>query len=510
MKIDSFISKFNNHPILFVGTGVSLRYLKHSYTWDELLQYISYELKGNKEYYLDLKSKYFVNNKYDYAAIASDLEDEFNKNLIDDRNGKFKAINDKFYLNMEKGINISRFKIYIASLFQDTEVKDEMKEEINNLKKIRKNIGSIITTNYDCFIEKIFEFNPLIGNDILLSNPYGSVYKIHGCITTPEKIIITKSDYNNFEQKYELIRAQLLSMFIHNPIIFIGYSINDENIRKLLKTIFTYVSDNTELANKIKSNFLLVEYEKKSTNVNVYEHDINIDSETIIRVNKVKTDNFMALYESISNLQLPVSAMDIRKVQNVVREIYEGGSIAVNITEDIDGLSNDSKVVAIGTLKTIKYEFQTVSEMLVNYFNIIEEENVQILNLVDKQIIQKNQYFPIFAFSKVNPKIMKSNDLKIQQMNKIKDILQSINDSCKRKHNTIELILKDNTISNSNKINSIIYSTIFEFINLEDVESYLKQMQDKRDTNYRKLLCVYDLMKFAEQEYIEQLSRWNN
>lgn len=242
----------------------------------------------------------------------------------------------------------------------------------------------------------------------------------------------------------------------------------------------------------------------------MYEHDINIDSETIIRVNKVKTDNFMALYESISNLQLPVSAMDIRKVQNVVREIYEGGSIAVNITEDIDGLSNDSKVVAIGTLKTIKYEFQTVSEMLVNYFNIIEEENVQILNLVDKQIIQKNQYFPIFAFSKVNPKIMKSNDLKIQQMNKIKDILQSINDSCKRKHNTIELILKDNTISNSNKINSIIYSTIFEFINLEDVESYLKQMQDKRDTNYRKLLCVYDLMKFAEQEYIEQLSRWNN
>lgn len=38
----------------------------------------------------------------------------------------------------------------------------------------------------------MFSFNPLIGNDILLSNPYGSVYKIHGCISAPDKIIITE------------------------------------------------------------------------------------------------------------------------------------------------------------------------------------------------------------------------------------------------------------------------------------------------------------------------------
>lgn len=505
MKIDSFISKFNNHPILFVGTGLSLRYLKHSYTWDQLLQHISHELKGNHEYYLDLKSRHYENYKYDYAAIASDLENEFNKDLMNDRDGKFKEINDSFYTNMSNGINISRFKIYISTLFQDTEVNEEIKDEINELKKIRKNIGSIITTNYDCFIEKIFEFNPLIGNDILLSNPYGSVYKIHGCITAPEKIIITKSDYNNFEQKYELIRAQLLSMFIHNPIIFIGYSINDENIRKLLKTIFTYVPDNTELANKIKSNFLLVEYEKDSNSIEVYEHDINIDSETTIRVNKIKTDNFTAIYEAISNLQLPVSAMDIRKVQNVVKEIYEGGSIAVHITEDIDGLSNDSKVVAIGTLKTIKYEFQTTSEMMANYFNIIEEENIQLLNLVDKQTIQRNQYFPIFAFSKINTHIKKSNDLKKQQISKIKDILQSINISCKKNHKTISSVLKDDTISKTNQINCIIYGTIYKFIELAEVEEYLKQYQSKKETDYRKLLCVYDCMKFADESYIKQL-----
>ena len=65
---------------------------------------------------------------------------------------------------MEKDINISRFKIYISELLSSIDFKEDMVEEIAELKKIRKNIGSIITTNYDKFIESVFEFNPLIGN----------------------------------------------------------------------------------------------------------------------------------------------------------------------------------------------------------------------------------------------------------------------------------------------------------------------------------------------------------
>ena len=506
MEIKDFVSNFKNHPILFVGTGISLRYLENSYTWDGLLQYISFELTGNKEYYLDLKSNYCKNSNYQYDLIAKDLENQFNEYLVNDRNGKFKKINDIFYENMEKGINISRFKIYIASLFNEIKLKEEKINEVNELKKIRKNIGSIITTNYDKFIENTFEFNPLIGNDILLSNPYGSVYKIHGCTTSPEKIIITSEDYNNFEQKYELIRAQLLSLFIHNPIIFIGYSITDENIRKLLKTIFTYVPNNSELAKKIKANFLLVEYEPNSTSTNVYEHDINIDETTTIRVNKIKTDNFVEIYKSISSLQLPVSAMDIRKVQNVVKEIYEGGSIAVHITEDIDDLNNDSKVVAIGTLKTIKYEFQTTSEIISNYFNIIDEENIQLLNLVDKQKIQKNQYFPIFAFSNINKNILKSESLKIQQLNKLKDFLKNIPYSCKINYNSIESITEDKNISKSNVINTIIYNILSNSLNLNEIKKFLLEYENKKGTEYRRILCAYDFMRYADKDWINRLT----
>lgn len=38
MDITQFIGQFNNYPVLFVGTGLSLRYLENSYSWDDLLK----------------------------------------------------------------------------------------------------------------------------------------------------------------------------------------------------------------------------------------------------------------------------------------------------------------------------------------------------------------------------------------------------------------------------------------------------------------------------------------
>ncbi|MGT7533566.1 SIR2 family protein [Escherichia coli] len=277
MEIQDFVGHYKNHPVLFIGTGFSLRYLQNSFGWNELLEFISYELTGNEEFYYDLKAESMENGEYSYDLLATRLEIEFNKCLATDRNGKFEAINDIFYKNMKEGKKLSRFKIYITEILNGLLIRPEKSNEIDALIRARKNIGSVITTNYDRLCEKVFEFNPLIGNDILLSNPYGSVYKIHGCVTDSDNIIITRDDYNNFNNKYELIRAQLLSIFIHNPIIFIGYSISDSNIKSLLKTIFSYVNINTELAKKIRDNFLLVEYAPGDHTTEITEHDIDID-----------------------------------------------------------------------------------------------------------------------------------------------------------------------------------------------------------------------------------------
>lgn len=501
MDIHSFIKQYSNHPVLFVGAGFSLRYLESSYTWEGLLKHISYELNGNQEVFLDLKSRaQNTDGTYSYENIASELESLFNNKLATDRDGKFKEINDTFYTNMEKGINISRFKIYISKLQNVLKIKEEKESEIAALKKVRKNIGSTITTNYDSLIEQLFEFNPLVGNDILLSNPYGSVYKIHGCVTQPDKIIITGEDYELFDKKYDLIRAQLLSLFIHNPIIFIGYGIGDDNIRKLLRTVFTYVQPNTEVADKIKSNFLVIEYEKNSTNLEVHDHDIVLEDMVTIRVNKIKTDNFLAIYNALASIELPVSAMDIRKVQSVVKEIYEGGNIQVSIVDDVNSLKNDEKVLAIGNVNRISYDYQTAGELMENYFKIIEEDNFQLLQLIDKYTIQKEQFFPVFAFSQINQNLLSVENLKDQQIRKLNAFLERIPLSHTNDHVSIEQILQDGNLPISGKPNAIAYATLKKQLDLFDVEKYLKNFTSKKITEYRKVLCAYDFMKYSDNQ----------
>ncbi len=287
----------------------------------------------------------------------------------------------------------------------------------------------------------------------------------------------------------------MLSLFIHNPIIFIGYAIGDENIKSILKTIFTYIEPNTPEAELIRSNFLLVEYEKDSTNLEVTDHDIDMSGFSTIRINKIKTDDFTSIYKELSNLNLPVSAMDIRKVQAVVKEIYAGGDIKVNITENLDGLKNDEKVIAIGSYKTIKYEYQTVPEVMSNYFKIIDESNSQLLTLVDKYKIATNQYFPIFAFANIQPNLTSISRLKEQQTSKIENIIECLPEPSV--HNSIYDIMQDTSIKDSCKFNMVMSGIENDKIEFSDLEEYLREYdEDKLNTNYRKLLCYYDYRKY--------------
>lgn len=494
MEIQEFVGHYKNHPVLFIGTGFSLRYLQNSFSWNGLLEFISFQLTEDEEFYYDLKAESMVNGEYSYDLLASKLELEFNKRLTEDRNGKFVKINDIFYDSMKEGIKLSRFKIYLTQSLTPLMIKPEKSNEIDALIRARKNIGSVITTNYDRLCEKFFEFNPLIGNDILLSNPYGSVYKIHGCVSDSNNIIITREDYDNFNNKYELIRAQLLSIFIHNPIIFIGYSISDSNIKSLLKTIFSYVNVNTALAKKIRDNFLLVEYAPDNQSIEITEHDIDIEGMATIRINKIKTDNYTAIYDALSKLVLPVSAMDIRKVQKVWNTIKSGGEIKVNITENIDELKNEDMVLAVGSEKTVKYEFQTKTEMIQNYFKIVDEANSQLISLLNKQVISTRERFPIFAFSSICENLINVDKYKSRQIDKIIDDLKRYVRDCENNYTSITDIT--NNLADWKVIGGIMYAVMEDNISLSELKKYLEDNAGRCDTDFRKLLCLYDYLAY--------------
>lgn len=114
---------------------------------------------------------------------------------------------------------------------------------------------AIYTTNYDTFIEdKLAEAGIAArvvsrNSDISrLRNYEVPVYKLHGStdelnLDRETPIVISESDYlderywRNRELLFHRLRADLTSF----PILFIGYSITDENIRRLWTTLFANV-----------------------------------------------------------------------------------------------------------------------------------------------------------------------------------------------------------------------------------------------------------------------------
>ena len=488
MDIKEYISNFTNHPVLFVGTGISLRYLKNSFTWDSLLEKISYIVYQYEEVYLDIKARCTkIGGGFDYPRIASILENAFDDKLKKERHGEFSFINDSYYQHIKEGNPISRFKLFLAHLFSDLTIKNSKKEELDLLKQLSNNISSIITTNYDRLLETISNFNPLVSNDILLTNPYGSLYKIHGCILKPEKIVITAEDYEKSKYQNELIKAQLLSLFIHNPIIFLGYGIQDENVNGILKTVFNYVGDNQEMIKRIRNNFLLVEYEEDSENTIVSDYDLKIDGVTI-QIKKLKTDNYSSLYKALIEAKYPISAMDVKKVQSIMYGYRD----------------------TVNTIKQTIFKERVIrthlsaDDFIANYFEILDNKDIETIKVIDNITISSHQYFPIYGFLGVYNKL--KNKVKIKKIQQ--DILNKFMASENKKkvvkfpqYNDIKDIYSDPNIATSFKHPCVMWNVWNDNIGLDNLEKYLRDYpnEDKKDSKYRRLVSLYDLKKYGSK-----------
>lgn len=517
MELSEFVSQYRTYPVLFIGSGFSKRYLQDMPDWNGLLESIATELWENDRMYIDIKDKYRgEGGTFDFKKIGSHIDQKFTQILRDEKPSKFEAVNQSWYEDQKNGGIASRLKLYIANRFQE-KVKhkiqnNQIDNELSLFRKAKDKFSSIITTNYDTLLEELTGFNPLIGNDILLSNPLQAIYKIHGCVRSPKDIILTEEDYTAFDERYELIRAQLISLFIHNPIIFIGYSIGDENIQKVLRTIFSYVSYDSELGKKVASNFLLVEYDRGNEETIIEDINFQLRDNSYIVIKKVKTDNYSALYDSLSTLDLPVSIVDQKRIRNIIRGIEEGGAIRVHIEKDWDNISATDRIIAIGSLSKISLiEMYDKNEIITYYFDIIEQRNVSALSVLPNIHINRTEFFPVFGFSTLTNEVDFLETGKEQQVNKLRETLSRIEFAVNNSHTTMESVLNDRSIAKSYKNSAILKAVATKQIPLYEVKRYYQKinwenLSQIERTDVRKLICLYDIMEYASAEFEQHIS----
>ena len=206
--INEFVVESNNgDAAIFAGAGLSAA--AGFINWKELLRDLAEEI--NLE----------IEKEYDYVAIA---QYHFNKF----KRGK---INDKI---------VNQF----TSLSRGT---------ANHKILARIGIETFWTTNYDQLIEKSLEdegktVELKIRNEDFSRNikkKDAIVYKMHGDKNSPDEAILTKDDYDSYNDKRELFSTALRGDLLSKTFLFLGFSFDDPNLDYVMSRIKILLGNNT-------------------------------------------------------------------------------------------------------------------------------------------------------------------------------------------------------------------------------------------------------------------------
>ena len=522
------IIKNNSYPIVFIGSGISKRYLEDFPTWTTLLEEYWEQINENNSIYQ------FMRNLDQTDETIKNSPEEKKRFLINVKTASHikKRYDDLFYsgqitldnLTIQEAYysKISPFNYSITKKFSEYKVKEDMKEELEEYKKFLSKAKVIVTTNYDTLTEDLLESinqKPTIyvGQNGFFDETYNwsELFKIHGDVNDPSSIVITEEDYNAYDKNSILISAKILSNLIYSPIIFIGYSLTDINVQKLL-TDFSSQLPNEDLR-KNTNRITVVEYQE-----NKDDFDEQIVNNPAINISHsiLKTNNYKRLFQEIGKIDQGLTPYEVSKFESTIKKIVitfgvEGklDSFLVS-SENLDKLPEDLKnrriIVALGDKKNIFVNPNFV-EYVEDYFNdggtflpevalrFIANENPQTRLPIVKYL--KDVDFSKYSF--LSPKEKSKLEARISNMGKLQYLIDTIPRTNKKDYEKIEDILKL-PCKKTKKLELLTYNIkkfspdeILEYINSEILpslrESYFNKTTDL--SAQRRLLLAYDLFK---------------
>lgn len=192
-------------------------------------------------------------------------------------------------------------------------------------------IRNIWTTNYDRLLERIYTSHNIpytvLTDDISYQNinpdAKVTIHKIHGDVLAPDKCIITRGEYEEFEKTHDIVLSELKGEMCSNSFLFLGYGFNDTDIQHILSKIRLIFSAN----NQPQRHYCIIEevnikdYETEQDYLyekNKQEHHINDMQSYGINVVLVKS------YNEIENILSAIN--DVVLLKNVtISGAYEKG-----------------------------------------------------------------------------------------------------------------------------------------------------------------------------------------
>ncbi len=109
----------------------------------------------------------------------------------------------------------------------------------------------VLTTNFDFLLERAYNnvgkpYLPVVDEDLM---PFGRtdgetrILKMHGDLHHPSLMVITEEDYDKFSKLRESMFQEVTYILSHHSVMFVGYSIDDPDIRQIWSLVKTYFGE---------------------------------------------------------------------------------------------------------------------------------------------------------------------------------------------------------------------------------------------------------------------------
>ena len=518
------IKKSTAPPFLFIGSGFSQRYIGTP-NWNELLKYFS-SLAAEGEFSYDM---YYDRAKR--TETPNGIEPKITEFIENDFNDKWYT-DDIFSENRKKNREFiedrcSPLKIEIADFFKNSSksnIADGKEKEVELFKKVGdRSLGGIITTNYDTLIERIFEgykYNVVVGQDELIFSSLtgiSEIYKIHGCCTKPNSIVINDKDYEIFNKRNVYLTAKLLTIFLEHPIIFIGYSISDANIKEILSSIANCLP--SEKFDILNDRFIFIEWNNtdKKDDITTYEFS-NLNSSKSIKMTKVFINDFSILYEALLENRVSYNPRLIRKmkedVYNLVISTEPSETIKVMVDIDDNKLDEVETVVGFGIMEKLNvkgYEQINAEDLFEDV--VYDNKNYNKKLIIEKSIpgiFRYNRSIPVHKYLVRYNEDIPEKTLKLKEK-KYNDILTKTTRQNQHKGRGLKCSIEALTdkyglLGAMKHVPEILRNKI----DVEELHLYIKNIMSENPdllrgenctdkSRLKKLILIYDYLKYKKK-----------
>lgn len=499
VEINNILKGFEKYPTpyYFIGAGISRRYIDTP-SWEDLLKSIceKYGIQFNR---LLLEATGGDRNNIDYSVVGSHLKNKLTELKV--------TRNPEYDFRKRDALKEEIVELLREVHFKHTDYMNQV--EIGLFKELLSKSSGVVTTNYDLLIEDLLceiDFESYIGQKGIIGGNISfaqEIYKIHGCVYNEESIVITKEDYDDFLDKQKYLLGKLIVIFTEYPIIFLGYSISDKNIRSILKDLSLSLSK--EELEKVSSKWIFVDRKSGENNLIFSKREISITTEKQEKLdlifNCIETDNYEKLYSSLNKAKnfVPANKKIIKYMRKILKkyEFDPEGNIKVNF-DSIDTIKNfESAMLEIGVSESIAPSIYNITQEMILSPKNHHSEKIKKDYLVS---IKSTTYYPRYYLNLI-PEYLRVKELKIDEIKisgnlKIDEV--DGNQELVVNYDKIKALINKKDLQKMEENIELIHEFLVKIYTMYKTEYDLQKLLAMA-SNIRKIACVYDYIKYKNK-----------